>query len=277
MKVISSSRNVIKEWNPEIVRSFIAPPPKSPPMVRQVEQPTLDFPYEKTPARLGGTPEEEDLFAQEGDTPEDGSEAAKELEEARRQAEEMVEEARKEAERLREEARQEGFAQGLEEGRQEGRAQAAKELSQALDQQKQVVRQELSQALEGMEHAKDRCLRNYLEQLKDCSIAVAEKVIHTSLEASGDIIKRMIIFETEKLKKTAWVKIYMEKLDYDMMMQADGNLVTELAKVSDNIKFVVMEKEQRGSCIIETPEEIMDIGVETQMENIRDIVGTIRA
>ena len=151
-----------------------------------------------------------------------------------------------------------------------------KEMAEALARQQQAAKEELTEALERIEQAKNRCLQHYLEQLKDCSFAVAEKVIHTSLETSGDIIRRMIVFETEKLKKTAWLKIYMEKMDYDMMMNTDADLVAELSKVSDNIKFIVMEKEQRGSCIIETPEEILDIGVETQMENIRDITSTIR-
>ena len=42
-----------------------------------------------------------------------------------------------------------------------------------------------------------------------------------------------------------------------------------MAKLSDNIKFVVMDKESSGNCIIEMPDEIVDISVDTQMDNIR--------
>lgn len=281
MRMRSSSRSVIKEWNPEVVREFVPRPKVSEPVIRELNQQELAKPREKggmewndlsnVMQESDSKPEvEEELLA----TAEE--EASLELEEARRQAEELLEEARAEAERVKEEARQEGYASGWKEGKQEGMAQAMKEMQKSLAALQESAKSELSAALGQIEQAKNRCLQHYLEQLKDCSFAVAEKVIHTSLESSGDIIKRMIIFETEKLKKTAWLKIYMEKLDYDMMMDTDADMVAELSKVSDNIKFIVMEKEQRGSCIIETPEEILDIGVETQMENIRDITSTIR-
>ena len=86
----------------------------------------------------------------------------------------------------------------------------------------------------------------------------------------------MILAETERMNKVAWVKIYMEKTDYEMMMQTDADVIGELSRLSDNIKFIVMEKEQSGSCIIELPNEIIDISVDTQMENMREILGSIR-
>ena len=64
--------------------------------------------------------------------------------------------------------------------------------------------------------------------------------------------------------------------DYDMMMAADADVLEELSHLSDNIKFIVMDKEEDGSCIIEMPEEIVDISVNTQIENIRDILENIR-
>ena len=61
-----------------------------------------------------------------------------------------------------------------------------------------------------------------------------------------------------------------------MIAEADADVVSELAKLSDNIKFVVMDKESSGNCIIEMPDEIVDISVDTQMDNIREILGNIR-
>ena len=127
-----------------------------------------------------------------------------------------------------------------------------------------------------MDTARKNCLHTYLEELKDCAIAIGEKVIHISLRSSGEVIKQMIISATEKLKKTAWVKIYMDKYDYDMMMEADAGVIDELSHLSDNIKFIVMDKEDRGSCIIEMPEEIVDVSVNTQIENIKDILENVR-
>ena len=61
------------------------------------------------------------------------------------------------------------------------------------------------------EWKKQRILERYMNELKDLAITVAEKVIHVSLNSSGRVIERMISDEAEKHKKTAWVKIYMNK------------------------------------------------------------------
>ena len=61
-----------------------------------------------------------------------------------------------------------------------------------------------------------------------------------------------------------------------MMMKADADVIDELSHLSDNIKFIVMDKEEQGNCIIEMPDEIVDVSVNTQMENIKDILENIR-
>ena len=119
---------------------------------------------------------------------------------------------------------------------------------------------------------KEAQMREYLEELKDIAVAVAEKVIHISLRSSGSVISRMIEAETEKLQKMDWVKIYMEKEDYETMVQADGHLAEKLSRLSDNVKFIVMEDGKCGSCIIEMPDGIIDMSVDTQLENIHRLV-----
>lgn len=198
------------------------------------------------------------------------------LEKANEMAGEILRNARKEAEKMKNSALEEGFREGLEQGLREGLIKADEEQNRLAAARQEEFKNSLKEALRAVEEARDKCLRKYLDELKDCAVAVAEKVIRISLKSSGEIIKRMIIAETDKLKKTAWVKIYMEKSDYDMMMETDADIVNELTKLSNNIKFVVMEKENRGNCIIEMPEEIVDISVDTQLDNIKEILGNIR-
>lgn len=181
-----------------------------------------------------------------------------------------------EAEQEKSKAIEAGYKEGYEKGCQEGFDKAYREQNRLNLQQQEEFRRDIEEAVTSVESAKEMCLTTYLEELKDCVIAVADKVIHISLKSSGDVIRRMLIAETEKLKKKVWVKIYMDKTDYDMMIEADGDMLGELTKLSDNIKFVVMNKETSGNCIIEMPEEIIDISVDTQMENIRELLENIR-
>lgn len=211
------------------------------------------------------------------DMVEDAREQARQiLLKAKQMAGDILREAGKQAEQLKKTAIEEGCREGFEAGYKSGTEQAAMEQADFFRRQEEEFRRDMEQAMASIDQAKEKSLRNYLEELKDCSVAIAEKVIHISLRSSGEVIKRMLVAETEKLRKTAWVKIYMEKTDYDMMAEADADVVSELAKLSDNIKFVVMDKESSGNCIIEMPDEIVDISVDTQMDNIREILGNIR-
>lgn len=203
-------------------------------------------------------------------------EARKELEEARREAAEILEEAREQAEKEFEAARQEGHKEGYEAGYQEGKKTGEEQCQKIFQDNLLAFQSDVKQALRSVEIAKENCVHKYLDELKDCAIAIGEKVIHISLRSSGEVIKQMIISATEKLKKTAWVKIYIDKCDYDMMMEADADILDELSHLSDNIKFIVMDKEERGNCIIEMPEEIVDVSVNTQIENIKDILENVR-
>lgn len=203
-------------------------------------------------------------------------EARRALEEAQKEAGQILEKAKEEAQREQERAREAGLREGYEAGYREGREKAEEECRQELEDTLSSFREDMCQAIKSVETAKEKCIRNYLDQLKDCAVAVGEKVIHISLRSSGEVIKQMIVSATEKLKKTAWVKIYIDKPDYDMMMEADADILDELSHLSDNIKFIVMDKEDRGNCIIEMPEEIIDVSVNTQMENIKDILENVR-
>lgn len=248
-----------------------------------------DMEQDEFPAPFG--PEEEDGASQEqtaekkpqtepessdsGELRQLQEEAERTLEEARRTAQELIAQAEEQIRRELEEAREKGHREGYENGYRDGRREAEEAYRQELAGTLQAFRKETEQALRSVEEAKERCLHTWLEELKDCAIAVGEKVIHISLKSSGEVIRQMIISATEKLKKTAWVKIYIDKFDYDMMMEADTGILDQLSHLSDNIKFIVMDKEERGNCIIEMPEEIVDVSVNTQIENIRDILENV--
>lgn len=184
-------------------------------------------------------------------------------------AEKLLEQSRIEAERIREEARAEGFRQGVMEGRESGYQQISEELRQQWSEELDSFYKDCALALGNIEELKRRRLSRYLDELKDISIAVAEKVIHVSLKSSGEVIRKMILNEAEKLRKTSWLKIYIDKAEYEMLLETDSAIATELSGVSRNIRFVISEKSDIGKLIMETPDEIVDLSIGTQMENLR--------
>lgn len=202
--------------------------------------------------------------------------AAEVYENALRQAQEMTDQAREEAEKIRAEAREEGHQEGYHAGFEEGYRKAYEDHKAELDLRMDEFRDAMRSTIEGVTVEKDKILEKYMDDLKKITLTIAEKVIQTSLKSSGEIIKRMIVTAAGKLKKTQWVKIYVSQKDAGMMIQGDVGLLNELSHISGNIKIIAMDHAEDGSCIIELPEEIIDVGVNTQLENIKGILNNAR-
>lgn len=198
------------------------------------------------------------------------------LDKASSRAQEIVNRAREEAEKILAEARETGYQEGYEAGLQEGHAAAYEEHKAELDLHMKEFRETIKSTIESVTDEKNRILETYIDDLKRVTLTIAEKVIQTSLKSSGEIIKRMIVAAAGKLKKTQWVKIYVSQKDAGMMIQGDVGLLNELSHISGNIKIISMDHSEEGTCIIELPEEIIDVSVNTQIENIKGILNNAR-
>ena len=188
-------------------------------------------------------------------------------------AQHIIDGAEREAEETRLKAQKEGREEGYREGFAEGKKEAEEKILAEHAEELESFRQDLNRTLRTVEDAKTERLYRYMDELKDVAIAVAEKIIHVSLRSSGEVIRRMILKEAERIKKTTWLKLHIDRLDYEMLIATDSDIASELAQVSDNIKFVIVEKEEPGTLIMETQEEIVDAGIATQMENLRERLG----
>lgn len=194
------------------------------------------------------------------------------LEEAERRAEQLLADARGQADILRQKA----FRDGYEEGRQEGTREAYEEQRRLLDQEIRQLQTNAADVIQSVSIEKTKLLEQYVDDLKRISLAVAEKIIQTSLQSSGDIVKRMILAATDKITKKQWAKIYITKCDTGISMDVDTEFLDAMSKLSDNIKIITMDNGEDGTCIIELPDEIIDASVSTQLENIKDILNNVR-
>lgn len=203
-----------------------------------------------------------------------------ELQAALKQAEDILNTARAESDMMRkkafDEGREQGYQEGYSAGYTEGHQKAYEEQTERMEADVVKGREDIKEMLESVTAQKNKLLEKYIDDLKLICLAVAEKIIQTSLRSSGEVIKRMILSATDKLKKTQWAKIYISRMDSELMIQADLQLLKELAHLSDNIKIVVMDNDEQGTCILELPEEIIDVSVNTQLENIKDILNNAR-
>ena len=225
----------------------------------------LDPQGERTAEPLEEPPEENPIsFAQ--------IQADSILEDARRQAEQLLEDsrqsARQEAEQVfaaaREDGRREGYGQGLAQARQE----AAKEREEQAKRLEEQVERFLTQAGSAL----DRQMDQNIDELRDLALAIAEKVVCVSLKSSADVISRMIQTAVDKRKRREWVHIYIAECDAKRLSQLPASLSATLSGLSDRVRIIPMADDESGTCIIETPDEIIDASAATQLNNIRSIL-----
>ena len=191
---------------------------------------------------------------------------------ARAQAERIIEEAKQAAEaevaRIHQQASEEGYNQGYVEGQRKGEEEASAATRKAAQESVEAVQRFLTQA----NNMRDEKIDKLSGELLDVAVAVAEKVIHVSLKSSEEIIKRMIIAATEKMKRREWVQIYVADCDVKGVAQSDPSLTAALSSLSAHIKIVPMRDAETGTCIVEMPDEIIDASASTQLENIRSVI-----
>lgn len=194
------------------------------------------------------------------------------LRQAREEAEQIRNDARAAAKNEQEEIRMGARDEGYREGYAQGIAQAMEDAQRDREAMAERMEKEVQAFLEKADMAREEILRQAQDELLDLCIAVAEKVVRVSLKSSSEVIVRMIQTATERLKRQEWVHIYISGCDTKSAAQISPALTTALGALSQHVKIIPMGDEESGTCIVETPEEIIDASVSTQMTNIRDLL-----
>ena len=194
------------------------------------------------------------------------------LNKAREEAEELLAQARErvlaEQEEIRAGARDEGYRDGYAQG-------TAKAMSDAVrDREATAARleKEVQAFLEKASLAREEMILQSRDELVELCLAIAEKVVRVSLKSSSEVIVRMIQTATERMKRQEWVHIYISGCDVRQLSKISPALTTTLGALSQHIKIIPMGDGEDGTCIVETPEEIVDASVSTQMSNVRDVI-----
>ena len=198
------------------------------------------------------------------------------LRDAKREAQEILAkakaEAEQQAEQIREQAQQEGFEQGKAEGAARGMELAMEECLNNQEEKLLELEREVQDFLEQASVRVDKLLDQYVEELRDLAVTIAEKVVCVSLKSSDSVIGRMIQTAIDKRKRREWVKIYIAECDAKKLTPIPPSLTAALDMLSDRVRIIPIADEEAGTCIIEMPDEIIDASASTQIKNIRTIV-----
>ncbi len=245
---------------------------------QEVEPPEDEVETELPPEEEEEEPVQEEEVAEEETNPVNYAQIQSEmiLEDARRRADEIIRQAQGQAEAYAEQARaqaqEEGYRDGFQEGTRQGRVQALEEGARAREEQAARLEADVEAFIQKAERMLDQQMDDNLDDLRDLALAVAEKVICISLKSSSEVIGRMIQTAVDKRKRREWVHIYIAECDAKRLTSLPAALTAALAELSDRVRIIPMADDEAGTCIIESPNEIIDASAATQMQNIRDML-----
>ena len=194
------------------------------------------------------------------------------MNQAREEAQQLLDQTREQAEAELEEIRAGARDEGYREGYAQGIAKAMDDSVRDREATAARLEKEVQDFLEKASLAREEMLLQSRDELLELCLSVAEKVVRVSLKSSSEVIVRMIQTATERMKRQEWVHIYISGCDSRQLAQISPALTSSLGALSQHIKIIPMGDDEIGTCIVETPEEIADASVSTQMSNIRDVL-----
>lgn len=199
-------------------------------------------------------------------------EALSVLQTAKEEADLIKKTAEHAAEKIKEDAYNEAKTKGYSDGYENGMADSEKTINSSIE--KEVIRleEEVSKIISSVTETKDAIVESFIDDLRNLALSTAEKIVKVSLESSGEVIKGMILSAVEDLQKTEWLKIYISRYDFELLKETDYDLLDALSSVSEEVKIVIMEEEEIGTAIVETPQQVIDLSVNSQLNNIKEIV-----
>ena len=208
------------------------------------------------------------------------------VEEAEQRSEKILAEASEETARMLKEADQKAgelFIKAEEEGRKKGYEQGFSAGSVGGKEQFLLQAEEkyrlfftaIDESCSNIDKQKREILEQNMTDLSELTLAIAEKIVCIALDSSGEVIKRMILSAAAPAGMKQWAKVTISAKDIDIMREDGIDIFGELYSVSDKIDIIVIDDADRGTCLIEFPDQVIDAGANTQLRNIKDLIRTV--
>lgn len=72
-------------------------------------------------------------------------------------------------------------------------------------------------------------------------------------------------------RNVEWLKIYLSSNDY-VTISTDKDIMQKLSQISEHVALEVISDAEDGELIIETSENLIDLGVNTQLSNLKSMI-----
>lgn len=185
------------------------------------------------------------------------------LEEEKEKIEKWWAEKREEDKSIIQEIKENGFQEGFDTGFNQGKEQAEKEYEALIHQAKSI--------LEEAYQTKENIIQEAEPNIIELASLVAEKIINKELELDKEIIVHITKEALRKTKEVDKISIYVSPSEISYIQNAREELLMEQ---NGQVELMIFPDSsiEAGGCIVKTSYGTLDAKIDTQLEEVRNIL-----
>lgn len=190
---------------------------------------------------------------------------------AEREVEQLLQQAKEQAIEIREQMRAEGYEEGKDAGFNDG-YQAG--ISAAQNEMNELVLQTSKKAEELLNFAENSARETILAaegQIIEMVLQIARKVISEKISQDDNVIIDAVESVLEKVKGQEAVVVKLSPFSFDTVILQKDILQRKIGQ-ENKVQFVVEENLEKGDCLIETTNGVVDALIETKLNIIEKAV-----
>lgn len=176
----------------------------------------------------------------------------------------VMEKAQNECVVLKEQAKQEGYNEGFAQGREE-----------SLEKYKRYI-DASGKLLSEINSRKEAYYISNEEELRTTVFEMVKKITRAELVSDPGIIEGIIGEAAKNFRNSDYIKVTLAEDEMTEKFRTDEKLIKEIIPFVPEIEIEFDDEAEEGTVILDNGSEIVDAGVPTQLEFLREILSNTR-
>ncbi|MDE6600395.1 MAG: hypothetical protein K2K34_09995, partial [Oscillospiraceae bacterium] len=176
----------------------------------------------------------------------------------------IMEKAQRECAMLKEQAKKEGFNEGFEDGRKESLEKYSKYIDAS------------GRLLSEINSRKEAYYISSEEEMRTTVFELVNKIVRTELRTNPKVIEGIIAEAAKNFRNSDYIKITLAEDGITERFKTDEKLIKDIIPFIPEVEIEFDEDAEEGTVIEDNGSEIVDAGVPTQLEFLKEILRTTR-
>lgn len=176
----------------------------------------------------------------------------------------IMEKAKRECAMLKEQAKKEGFDEGFADGRKESLEKYNKYIDAS------------GRLLSEINSRKEAYYISAEEEMRNTVFELVNKIVRTELRTNPQVIEGIIAEAAKNFRNSDYIKITLAEDGITERFKTDEKLIKDIIPFIPEVEIEFDEDAEEGTVIEDNGSEIVDAGVPTQLEFLKEILRTTR-